>query len=101
MVKQDLLIPPPIFSHQCNSLLFLYQKIDVMGRLVDDLINKTHEFLQPNPASRAKMQTANTINKLRGQSKVNMYPQPEGTLGEHMIKHGRDLGDDNVFGKYL
>ena len=36
---------------------------------------------------------------MRGQSKVNMYPQPEGTLGEHMIKHGRDLGDDNCFGK--
>ena len=36
---------------------------------------------------------------MRGQSKVNMYPQPEGTLGEYMIKHGRDLGDDNCFGK--
>ena len=50
-------------------------------------------------ASRAKMQTINTISKMRGQSKVNMYPQPEGTLGEYMIKHGRDLGDDNCFGE--
>ena len=37
---------------------------------------------------------------MRGQSKVNMYPQPEGTLGEHMLKNGRDLGDDNSYGKW-
>ncbi|KAK7115351.1 hypothetical protein V1264_001234 [Littorina saxatilis] len=77
------------------------KKIDVMGRLVDDLILKTHEFLQPNPASRAKMQTMNTISKMRGQSKIGMYPQPEGNLGEYMIKDGRDLGDDSVFGQAL
>lgn len=31
------------------TITFFLQKIDVFGRLVDDLIAKTHEFLQPNP----------------------------------------------------
>ncbi|XP_076465477.1 endophilin-A3-like isoform X6 [Babylonia areolata] len=84
-----------------DEFIEMEKKIDVMGRLVEDMINKTHEFLQPNPASRAKMLTMNTLSKMRGQSKVGMYPQPEGTLGEHMIKHGRDLGDDSTFGQSL
>ena len=30
--------------------VFLFeQKTDVMGKLVGELIDKTHEFLQPNP----------------------------------------------------
>ena len=33
------------------------RKTDVMGKLVDDLIGKTEEFLQPNPASRAKLES--------------------------------------------
>lgn len=58
-------------------------------------------FFLHSPASRAKMTTVNTISKIRGQQKVILYPQPEGTLGEYMIKHGRDLGDDNCFGELL
>ncbi len=30
------------------SVMF-FQRIDVMGKLVDDLIIKTQEYLQPNP----------------------------------------------------
>ena len=41
-------------------------------------------------ASRAKLRTVNTISKMRGQAKTAAYPQPEGTLGEHMCKHGKD-----------
>ena len=37
---------------------------------------------------------------MRGQAKTAAYPQPEGTLGEHMCKHGKDLGEDSTFGKY-
>jgi len=29
---------------------------------------------------------------MRGQAKSTPYPQPEGVLGETMIKHGKDLG---------
>lgn len=32
---------------------------------------------------------------MRGQVKNTPYPQPEGTLGETMIKYGKDLGDSN------
>ena len=39
--------------------------------------------------------------KIRGQAKNNLYPQPEGTLGEHMHKHGTDLGSDSPFGKII
>ncbi|KAL8591480.1 hypothetical protein ACOMHN_002104 [Nucella lapillus] len=84
-----------------DDFIEMEKKIDVMGKLVEDVITKTHEYLQPNPASRAKMLAVNTVSKMRGQSKVGMYQQPEGTLGEYMIKHGRDLGDDSTFGQSL
>ncbi|XP_041370645.1 endophilin-A2-like isoform X2 [Gigantopelta aegis] len=77
------------------------RKIDVLGKLVDDLIIRTQEYLQPNPASRAKLSTMNTISKFRGQGKVAPYPQPEGILGEHMIKHGKDYGEETSFGQAL
>lgn len=38
---------------------------------------------------------------MRGQVKNNPYPQPEGTLGEAMIKNGKELGDDSNFGHAL
>ncbi|XP_059179360.1 endophilin-A3-like isoform X3 [Physella acuta] len=86
-----------------DEFVEMERRIDVLGKLVDDLINKTHEFLQPNPgtASRAKMSTRNAISKLRGQENKILYPQPEGTLGDYMIRHGTDLGDDSMFGGCL
>lgn len=110
-----------------------------MGKLIDDLIGKTQEFLQPNPgmlqlklhiylkcglhlpgtflqideillkkknvvetsASRTKMMVVNNFSKVRGTTKNVSYPQPEGTLGEHMIKHGKDLGEEMMFGEWL
>ena len=30
-----------------------------------------------------------------------LYPQPEGQLGECMVKHGRDLGDESMCGLAL
>lgn len=77
------------------------RKIDVMGKLVDELMSRTHELLQPNPASRAKLSAVNSISKLRGTAKHNPYPQPEGQLGDCMTKHGRDMGEDSHFGKVL
>jgi endophilin-A len=62
---------------------------------------KTNEFLQPNPASRAKLYAVNNFSKMRGQVKNTPYPQPEGTLGETLIKYGKDLGDDSNFGNAL
>ncbi|BFY97669.1 hypothetical protein BsWGS_00708 [Bradybaena similaris] len=84
-----------------DEFVEMERRIDVLGKLVDDLINKTHEFLQPNPASRAKMSTRNAISKIRGQEQKILYPQPEGTLGDYMVKHGTDLGEDSLFGGCL
>lgn len=77
------------------------RKTDSLSRLVDDVRDRTYEYLQPNPASRAKLSITNNLSKMRGQAKNNPYPQPEGTLGEVMIKNGKDLGDDSNFGNAL
>ena len=42
----------------------------------------------------------NTLNKLQGKAKNVTYPQPENTLGECMVKYGRDLGSDSSFGRF-
>lgn len=77
------------------------KKTDVINRLVDDIRDRTNEYLQPNPASRAKLWTVNNLSKMRGQAKSTPYPQPEGVLGETMIKHGKDLGENSHFGEAL
>ncbi|XP_022329960.1 endophilin-A3-like isoform X2 [Crassostrea virginica] len=84
-----------------DEFVEMERKIDVMGKLIDDLIAKTQEFLQPNPASRTKMMVVNNFSKVRGTTKSVPYPQAEGTLGEHMIRHGKDLGEDMMFGDCL
>lgn len=66
-----------------------------------EVLNKTSEYLQPNPATRAKLSMLNTVSKIRGQVKSPGYPQPEGLLGECMTKYGRDMGEDTNFGKFI
>jgi endophilin-A len=72
------------------------RKTDCIYRLIDDVHLRTNEFLQPNPASRAKLWTVNNLSKMRGQVKNTPYPQPEGTLGEAMCKYGKELGGDSL-----
>ncbi|XP_070701451.1 endophilin-A2-like [Pempheris klunzingeri] len=79
----------------------LERKADVTSRAVVEVINKTSEYLQPNPATRAKLSMLNTVSKIRGQVNSPGYPQPEGLLGECMTKYGRDMGDDTNFGGAL
>ncbi|XP_029840838.1 endophilin-A isoform X11 [Ixodes scapularis] len=74
------------------------RKIDLTNELVEELIVKTKEYLQPNPASRAKLMVS---TKLRGTGKTHAYPQPEGVLGETMVKYGGDLGEESPFGQSL
>lgn len=74
------------------------RKIDLTSELVEELIVKTKEYLQPNPASRAKLMVS---TKLRGTGKTHAYPQPEGVLGESMVKYGTDLGEESPFGRSL
>ncbi|XP_039670898.1 endophilin-A2-like isoform X1 [Perca fluviatilis] len=79
----------------------LERRADVTSKAVVEVISKTSEYLQPNPATRAKLSMLNTVSKMRGQVKSPGYPQPEGLLGECMTKYGRDMGEDTSFGGAL
>jgi len=41
------------------------------------------------------------MSKIRGQVKTTGYPQTEGLLGDCMIRYGRELGDDSMFGELM
>ncbi|XP_061878161.1 endophilin-A2-like isoform X1 [Entelurus aequoreus] len=79
----------------------LERRADVTSKAFIDVVNKTTEYLQPNPASRAKLTMLNTVSKIRGQVKSPGYPQPEGLLGECMMKYGQGMGPDSNFGGAL
>ncbi|XP_073348062.1 endophilin-A2-like isoform X2 [Pagrus major] len=79
----------------------LERRADVTSKAVVEIINKTSEYLQPNPATRAKLSMLNTVSKIRGQGNSPGYPQPEGLLGECMVKYGHDMGAANNFGAAL
>ncbi|XP_077173371.1 endophilin-A3 isoform X2 [Paroedura picta] len=77
------------------------RKIEVTNKVVAELLSKSTEYLQPNPASRAKLGMLNTVSKIRGQVKATGYPQPEGLLGDCMLRYGRELGEESTFGAAL
>ncbi|KAM3865237.1 SH3 domain containing GRB2 like 2a, endophilin A1 [Diretmus argenteus] len=77
------------------------KKVDTTTRAVMDIMTKTTEYLQPNPASRAKMSMINSMSRMRGQEKGPGYTQVETVLGESMQKFGRELGEDSNFGLAL
>lgn len=77
------------------------KKVDVTSKAVAEVLVRTIEYLQPNPASRAKLTMLNTVSKIRGQVKNPGYPQSEGLLGECMIRHGKELGGESNFGDAL
>ncbi|XP_060797114.1 endophilin-A3a isoform X2 [Neoarius graeffei] len=84
-----------------EDFMEMERKIDVTNKSVFELLTKTTEYLQPNPASRAKLGMLNTVSKIRGQVKTTGYPQTEGLLGDCMLRYGRELGDDSTFGLAL
>lgn len=73
----------------------------MIEKLCKDLDDKVHEYLQPNPNLRAKLATQATFAKMRGSSKDFQYKQPEGDLGEAMVRYGGQLGQDSAFGAAL
>ncbi|XP_032992443.1 endophilin-A2 isoform X1 [Lacerta agilis] len=77
------------------------KKVDLTSKAVTEVLARTTEYLQPNPASRAKLTMLNTVSKIRGQVKNPGYPQSEGLLGESMIRYGKELGEDSNFGDAL
>ncbi|KHJ77701.1 BAR domain protein, partial [Oesophagostomum dentatum] len=75
--------------------------IDTTYELISALVAGTNEYLQPNPATRAKMATMGAISKVRGTVKTSPYPQTEGMLADTMYKYGGALGDNSDLGKAL
>ncbi|KAI4895548.1 hypothetical protein NFI96_022533 [Prochilodus magdalenae] len=74
------------------------KKIEITQKLILDLVPKTTEYLQPNPAYRAKLSVLNTVSRIRGQMKTVGYPQTEGILGDCMLRYGSELGYESAFG---
>lgn len=77
-----------------------HQKADITSKALLEVMNKTSEYLQPNPATRARLNMLNTMSKMRGQECNPEYPQPESLLGDSMTKYGREMGEDTGFGKH-
>ncbi|XP_070598631.1 endophilin-A1 [Erythrolamprus reginae] len=77
------------------------RKVDVTSRAVMEIMAKTIEYLQPNPASRAKLSMLNTMSKIRGQEKGPGYTQAEALLSDAMLKFGKELGEECNFGPAL
>ncbi|XP_042527712.1 LOW QUALITY PROTEIN: endophilin-A3 [Dipodomys spectabilis] len=84
-----------------DEFLDMERKIDVTNKAVAEILSKATEYLQPNPAYRAKLGMLNTVSKVRGQVKTTGYPQTEGLLGDCMLKYGKELGEDSTFGNAL
>ncbi|XP_056115104.1 endophilin-A3a isoform X1 [Rhinichthys klamathensis goyatoka] len=84
-----------------EDFMEMERKIEVTNKSVFELMTKTTEYLQPNPASRAKLGMLNTVSKIRGQVKTTGYPQTEGLLGDSMLRYGRELGEESTFGAAL
>ncbi|XP_076798062.1 endophilin-A3-like isoform X2 [Arvicanthis niloticus] len=84
-----------------EEFLDMEKKIDITSKAVAAILSKATEYLQRNPAYRAKLGMLNTMSKLRGQVKTTGYPQTEGLLGDCMLKHGKELGEDSAFGNSL
>jgi len=84
-----------------DEFVEMERQTDITNELVDEMVVKTKEYLQPNPASRAKLMAFKQLSKLGGQAKQSAYPQPEGTLGEAMVKYGKAFGEDRPFASAL
>ncbi|XP_041513130.1 endophilin-A3 isoform X1 [Microtus oregoni] len=84
-----------------EEFLDMEKKVDITSKAVAEILSKATEYLQPNPAYRAKLGMLNTVSKLRGQVKATGYPQTEGLLGDCMLKYGKELGEESAFGNAL
>ncbi|XP_067928320.1 endophilin-A3-like [Watersipora subatra] len=81
-----------------DDYLEMERKTDVTDKLVSEIINKTQEFLQPNPATRAKLATQAALSKMKGQQRHLVYTQPESTLGDTLSKYGAELSEGSPSG---
>ncbi|CAL4171519.1 unnamed protein product, partial [Meganyctiphanes norvegica] len=73
-----------------EDFMEMERKVDIYYEMTAELEDKSKEFLHPNPESRAKMSAAKGI-----------YPQPQGVLGECMVEHGKQLGENDIYAQAL
>ncbi|KAM9369189.1 endophilin-A2 isoform 3-T3 [Phaethornis superciliosus] len=68
------------------------KKVDLTSKAVTEVLTRTIEYLQPNPASRAKLSMLNTMSKIRGQ---NLCDKDLKEIQHHLKKlEGRRLDFD-------
>ncbi|XP_014394991.1 PREDICTED: endophilin-A3-like [Myotis brandtii] len=84
-----------------DHFLDLEKKIDITNKAVTEILLKTTEYIQPNPACRAKLGMLSPMLKIHNQGKASECLQPEGLLGDCMLKYGQELGEDSTFGSAL
>ncbi|KAK5866760.1 hypothetical protein PBY51_011310 [Eleginops maclovinus] len=84
-----------------DDFLKMEKSVLVLQALLLELVCRTTEFLQPNPADRAKLSVLNTVSRIRGQVKAGGYPQTESILGDCMTHYGHELGTESEFGGAL
>ncbi|XP_008296344.1 endophilin-A3b [Stegastes partitus] len=84
-----------------EDFLKMEKSVTAIHILLAELLSKTTEFLQPNPAYRAKLSMLNTMSRIRGQGRATGYPQTEGMLGDCMLHYGQELGVASEFGGAL
>ncbi|XP_033973347.1 endophilin-A3-like [Trematomus bernacchii] len=84
-----------------DDFLKMEKSVAVLQSLLLELLCRTTEVLQPNPADRAKLSVLNTMSRIRGQGKAGGYPQTESILGDSMTHYGQELGAESEFGGAL
>lgn len=84
-----------------HDFLQMKKNVAVIHAMLHEVLSKTTDFLQPNPAYRAKLSMLKTMSKFRGQSPTEGYPQAEGMLGDSMVRYGHELGPTSEFGGAL
>ncbi|XP_026991820.1 endophilin-A3b [Tachysurus fulvidraco] len=84
-----------------EDFIRMEKKTEITNKLIVDLVMKTTEYLQPNPAYRAKFSMLNKVSRIRGNTRPVRYPQTEGILGDCMLIYGAELGVETAFGSAL
>ncbi|XP_077580851.1 endophilin-A2-like isoform X2 [Stigmatopora nigra] len=79
----------------------LERRADITSKAVVEVVNRTTDYLQPNPAHRTKLSMLNSMSKIRGQANSLGYPQTEGLLADSMMKYGMEMGNQSNFGEAL
>lgn len=81
-----------------EEFMDMERKTDLTAELVEELITKTKEYLQPNPATRSKMM----LNaKVAQNTRTRNYAQPEGMLGETILRIAHRFGEDSPYVRSL